>query len=82
VLSGDLAAFNLTSLLPLHYLLIWSNSKFDHTTPELRDNILQFYSGAPASVQTSADKAGLTPVLALLDQLRAATPAPVTEVAR
>ena len=56
-----------------------AKSKFDHTTPELRDNVLQFYSDAPASIQTKDDKARSTAVLALLDQLRAATPVPVPE---
>ena len=28
-----------------------AKSKFDQTTPELRDNILQFYSGLPASIR-------------------------------
>jgi hypothetical protein len=56
-----------------------AKSKFDQTTPELRDNVLQFYSDAPASIQTKDDKARSTSVLALLDQLRAATPVPVAE---
>ncbi|MGA3055869.1 MAG: zinc dependent phospholipase C family protein [Candidatus Korobacteraceae bacterium] len=51
-----------------------AKSKFDQTTPELRDNILQFYSDVQASIQTKDDKARSTTVLALLDQLRAATP--------
>ena len=56
-----------------------AKSKFDHTTPELRDNILQFYSGVSASIQTKDDKVDSTGVLALLDQLRAATPVPNVE---
>ena len=56
-----------------------AKSKFDHTTPELRDNILQFYSDVPASIQTKDDKVRSASVLALLDQLRAATPVPVAE---
>ena len=57
-----------------------AKSKFDHTTPELRDNVLQFYSDVPASIQTKDDKVvRSTSVLALLDQLRAATPVPVAE---
>ena len=51
-----------------------AKSKFDQTTPELRDNVLQFYSDVPASIQTKDDKARSSSVLALLDQLRAATP--------
>ena len=56
-----------------------AKSKFDHTTPELRDNILQFYPDVPASIQSKDDKVRSTTVLALLDQLRAATPVPVAE---
>ncbi|MGA3315676.1 MAG: zinc dependent phospholipase C family protein [Candidatus Korobacteraceae bacterium] len=56
-----------------------AKSKFDHTTPELRDNILQFYSDVSASIQTKDDKVRSTSVPALLDQLRAATPVPVAE---
>ncbi len=51
-----------------------AKSKFDQTTPELRDNILQFYPDAPAAIETKGDKARSASVLALLDQLRAATP--------
>ena len=56
-----------------------AKSKFDHTTPELRDNILQFYSAVSASIQTKDDKVDSTGLLALLDQLRAATPVPNVE---
>jgi hypothetical protein len=56
-----------------------AKSKFGHTTPELRDNILQFYSDVSASIPTKDDKVQSTTVLALLDQLRAATPVPVAE---
>ncbi|MGA7459260.1 MAG: hypothetical protein WBW69_03500 [Candidatus Korobacteraceae bacterium] len=51
-----------------------SESKFDYTTPELRDNILQFYSDVSASNQTKLGKVQSPNLLALLDQLRAATP--------
>ncbi len=56
-----------------------AKSKFDHTTPELRDNVLQFYSDVSASIQTKDHKVRSTSVPALLDQLRAATPVPVAE---
>ncbi len=58
-----------------------SKSKFDLTTPELRDNILQFYSGVSASAQTKEDEARSASVLALLNQLRAATPVTADAVA-
>ena len=56
-----------------------AKSRFDHTTPELRDNILQFYPDVPASIETEDNKVRPRSVLALLDQLRAATPIPVAE---
>src|SRR5579863_1505671 len=52
-------------------------SKFDRTSPDLRDNILQFYSATSTSVQSNDDKLRSTNVPAWLDQLRAATPVPV-----
>jgi len=54
-------------------------SKFDQTTPELRDNILQFYSSVSASVPAKDDNGQSTSVLADLDQLRAATPVPAAD---
>ena len=54
-------------------------SKFDRTSPDLRDNILQFYSATSTSVQSNDDKLRSTNVPAWLDQLRAATPVPVAE---
>ncbi len=58
-----------------------AKSKFDRTTPELRDNILQFYSDVPAvaSIQTKNDKDSSAKLLELLDQLKAATLVPATE---
>ena len=57
-----------------------AQGKFDRTTPDLRDNILQFYSGVSVSIQTKDDADRSTHLLALLDQLRAATPVPVADV--
>jgi hypothetical protein len=56
-----------------------AKSKFDHTTTELRDNILQFYSDLSTSAQTKDEKVQSASVVALLAQLRAATPVPVAE---
>ena len=56
-----------------------AKSKFDLTTPELRDNILQFYSGVSASIQRNDDKVPSPTVRALLDQLRGASPVPTSE---
>ena len=53
-----------------------SDRKFDQTTPELRDNILEFYSDLSASIHTKNDPDDWKNVLAELDQLKAATPSP------
>ena len=73
------AEYSLTDQTYAKLLGQLAKSKFDHTTPELRDNILQFYSDVSASIQPKDDKVDSTGVLALLDQLRAATPVPVAE---
>ncbi|HMD10281.1 MAG TPA: zinc dependent phospholipase C family protein [Candidatus Acidoferrum sp.] len=72
---AKVAEYSLTDETYAKLLGQLAQSKFDQTTSELRDNILQFYSGVSASIQTKDDKVQSTSVLALLDQLRAATPA-------
>ena len=56
-----------------------SGRKFDRTSPELRDDILQFYSDLSAPIETKKDKDRWQSVLTSLDQLKLATP--VTAVA-
>jgi Zinc dependent phospholipase C len=56
-----------------------AKSKFDRTTPELRDNILQFYSDLSASTPTTDDKDSSAKVLAWLDQLRTVSLVPPAE---
>ena len=51
--------------------------KFDRITPELRDNILSFYSDLSLPLETKKDSARWQNVLASLDQLKLATPVPV-----
>ena len=51
--------------------------KFDRITPELRDNILSFYSDLSLPLETKKDSARWQSVLASLDQLKLATPVPV-----
>lgn len=75
----SVAEYSLTDETYAKLLAQLAKSKFDLTTPALRDNILQFYSDVPASIPTKDDKAQSTSVLALLDQLRAATPEPDAE---
>ena len=54
----------------------WPKSKFDHTTPELRDNILQFYSDLSVPIETKKDEVRWQGVLTALDQLKSVAPAP------
>jgi hypothetical protein len=49
--------------------------KFDLTTPELRDNILHFYSDFSAPIDTKKDAAQWQSVLTSLNQLKVITPA-------
>ena len=51
--------------------------KFDRITPELRDNILSFYSDLSLPLETKKDSARWQSVLASLEQLKLATPTPV-----
>jgi hypothetical protein len=53
-----------------------AKSKFDHTTPELRDNILSFYSDLSGPIETKKDEARWKSVLTSLDELKAIAPAP------
>jgi hypothetical protein len=53
-----------------------SERKFDLTSPELRDNILQFYSDLSVSIETKKDQVQWQSVLTSLDQLKSVAPAP------
>jgi zinc dependent phospholipase C len=53
-----------------------SDRKFDLTTTDLRDNILQFYSDLTAPIETKKDKDRWQSVLTSLDQLKLVTPVP------
>ena len=53
-----------------------SSRKFDGMTPELRANILQFYSDLSAPVETKKDQVRWQGVRTALDELKSATPAP------
>jgi len=50
--------------------------KFDLTTPELRDNILQFYSDLSVPIETKKDQVRWQGLLNALDQLKSAVPVP------
>ncbi len=49
--------------------------KFDLTTPELRDNILEFYSDLTVPIETKKNPGEWQNVLSELDQLKSTTPA-------
>jgi zinc dependent phospholipase C len=53
-----------------------SQRKFDRTTADLRENVLQFYSDLSAPIEMKKDTARWQAVLVSLDQLKLATPAP------
>jgi hypothetical protein len=71
-----MAEYSLTDATYEKLLGQLAQSKFEHTTPELRDNVLQFYSDISASVPTRDDKSSSANTLALLDQLKSATLVP------
>jgi hypothetical protein len=54
-----------------------SDRKFDLTTTDLRNDILQFYSDLSAPIETKKDKDRWQSVLTSLDQLKLVTPIPV-----
>jgi zinc dependent phospholipase C len=53
-----------------------SGRRFDQTKPELRANILDFYSDLSAPIETKKDQVRWRRVLSALDQLKSATPVP------
>ena len=54
--------------------------KFDRTSPQLRDNILQFYSDLSLPIETKKDQGDWQNVLTELDQLKLVTPAPIAPI--
>jgi hypothetical protein len=71
------AEYSLTDDTYAKLLAQLSARKFDLTSPELRGDILNFYSDLSAPVDTKRDPARWQSVLTSLDQLRLAIPAPV-----
>ena len=53
-----------------------SSRKFDGTTPELRANILDFYSDLSVPIETKKDQVRWQGVLTALDQLKSGAPVP------
>jgi len=76
--SGNItkaAEYSLTDDTYATLLAQLSDRKFDLMSPELRDNILQFYSDLSASIATKNDQVRWQGVLTALDQLKSVVPA-------
>jgi hypothetical protein len=58
-----------------------SERKFDKTSPELRANILLFYSDLSVQIETKKNLSDWNSVLSQLDQLKLVTPIPVVSAA-
>jgi hypothetical protein len=71
------AEYSLTDETYAKLLAQLATRKFDQTTPELRDDILHFYSDLSAPIETKKDNVRWQSVLIGLDQLKLVTPAPV-----
>jgi len=71
------AEYSLTDDTYAKLLAQLSERKFDRTSPELRANILGFYSDLSVPIETKKDQVRWRGVLVSLDQLRLVTPAPV-----
>jgi hypothetical protein len=77
--SGNLtkaAEYSLTDDTYATLLAQLSERKFDRTSPELRANILQFYSNLSVPIETKKDQPRWQGVLTALDQLKSVAPAP------
>jgi hypothetical protein len=58
-----------------------SSKKFDRTTPQLRANILDFYSDQSASIKTKRDEDDWKNVLKELEELKSVNPTPASVAA-
>jgi hypothetical protein len=70
------AEYSLTDDTYATLLAQLSERKFDRTSPELRANILQFYSNLSVPIETKKDQPRWQGVLTALDQLKSVAPAP------
>src|SRR5229473_2492746 len=70
------AEYSLTDDTYAKLLAQLSERKFDLTSPELRDNILQFYADLSAAIETKKDQVSWQGVLTSLEQLKSMEPAP------
>jgi hypothetical protein len=69
------AEYSLTDDTYAKLLAQLADRKFNLTSPELRDNILRFYSDLSAPIETKQDPVRWQSVLTALDQLKSVTPA-------
>jgi hypothetical protein len=76
-LPTQAAEYSLTDDAYAKLLSQLAERKFDRTSPELRDNILQFYSDLSLPIETKKDQGDWQNVLTELDQLKLATPVPI-----
>lgn len=74
------AEYTLTDEAYAKLLAQLTERKFDRTSAELRDNILNFYADLSAPIETKKDGARWQTVLADLDQLKVVSPAPILAV--
>jgi hypothetical protein len=74
------AEYSLTDETYAKLLARLSDHKFSLTSPELRANILDFYSDLSAPIATKKDQGRWQSVLTALDQLKSLTPAPTVAV--
>jgi hypothetical protein len=72
------AEYSLTDDTYAKLLAQLSERKFNLTSPELRDNILQFYSDQSLPIETKKDPVRWQAVLTELDELKSAAPVPAT----
>jgi hypothetical protein len=68
------AEYSLTDETYAKLLAQLSDRKFDRTSPELRANLLAFYSDLSVPIETKKDTVRWQSVLKSLDQLKSATP--------
>jgi Zinc dependent phospholipase C len=76
-LATKAAEYSLTDETYAKLLAQLSKQKFDLTSPELRDNILQFYSDLSLPIETKKDQVDWHAVLIGLDLLKAVPPGPI-----
>jgi hypothetical protein len=71
------AEYSLTDETYAKLLAQLADRKFDQTSPDLRDNLLNFYADLSLPLETKKDSARWQDVLTALHQLKLVTPTPV-----